>query len=284
MAAESISEQDKADIQAVTDYIDAHYMEIIPREKLLRIACMSGTRLKTLFKQVTGITIADYLSKCRFAEALRLLTDTEDSVEEIAAKTGFLTPTGFSTFFRRYGGCAPTVFRKRAAALKARYDRGILTREEYLAELGTRGLMLQFEHCPAWIRQPRLSFPDPATFLPEFRAWVVLGYDCIDDAGLGADADPVGKSFTLTDSDGILAHLRITGKEPLKTEGYLYTAMGRVEHYTDESEQELHLWTRADGQIYQLFFRYSRANHDVWNTDPLWADYNHWVRTAGFYF
>ena len=47
--------------------------------------------------------------------AEHLLSETNASIEEIAAAAGFGTPTGFATFFRKKTGMTPSGYRKQMA-------------------------------------------------------------------------------------------------------------------------------------------------------------------------
>lgn len=106
------NEADYYRILAVIAYIDKHLFENIMQKDLLAIASMSPTKLKSLFRQFTGLSVTDYISERKADFAAHLLASTELSVEEIAAQTGFETPSGFSTFFKKHQGATPTLYRK----------------------------------------------------------------------------------------------------------------------------------------------------------------------------
>lgn len=74
---------------------------------------MSGTKLKTLFKQFTGKTITEYILEMKADRASHLLLETNLRIDEIASKVGFLTPTGFTTSFKKVMGVAPSDYRKK---------------------------------------------------------------------------------------------------------------------------------------------------------------------------
>ena len=113
----SISAMDIECIRAVVDYIDAHYYEGIRQEKLVLLASMSATKLRQLFKQVTGQRITDYILRKRSERAAALLIGTDMTIDEISAATGYLTPTGFAVSFKKQTGLSPSAYRK-----KMRYD------------------------------------------------------------------------------------------------------------------------------------------------------------------
>ena len=102
-------------ILAVLQYIDSNLGGNVNQPELVRLSSMSATKLKLLFKQFTGRTITEYLLEKKADKAAHLLADTSLSVEEIAARVGFDTPTGFSTSFKKQTGIAPAEYRKRMA-------------------------------------------------------------------------------------------------------------------------------------------------------------------------
>lgn len=66
----------------------------------------------TLFKRIVGLTIGEYMTQCRVAEAQRLLISTGLSVGEIAPTAGFGSPSQFHERFRRATGLSPAAYRR----------------------------------------------------------------------------------------------------------------------------------------------------------------------------
>ena len=103
---------DYDDIARVIDYIDTHFKENIRQETLVRIAHMSPTKLKNLFRSFSGSTITEYILSRKIDFAGHQLAETDDSIEDIAGIIGFKTPTGFATSFKKLTGISPTEYRK----------------------------------------------------------------------------------------------------------------------------------------------------------------------------
>lgn len=103
---------DYDDIARVIDYIDMHFRENIRQETLVRLAHMSPTKLKNLFRSFTGSTITEYILSRKIDFAGHQLAETNDSIEGIAGSIGFKTPTGFATSFKKLTGMSPTEYRK----------------------------------------------------------------------------------------------------------------------------------------------------------------------------
>jgi len=67
--------------------------------------------LRRLFKQQTGISMNQYRLQVRVNRAKQLLTETDLTVGQIAATTGFENGYYFSQLFKSKAGCAPTRWR-----------------------------------------------------------------------------------------------------------------------------------------------------------------------------
>jgi AraC-like DNA-binding protein len=106
------NESDYIRLIGVIHYIENHISENIGQKDFLKIASMSPTKLKTLFRQFTGSSITDYIAAKKVDRAAHLLSDTDMSIEEIAFQTGFETPSGFATFFKKHTEITPTAYRK----------------------------------------------------------------------------------------------------------------------------------------------------------------------------
>jgi YesN/AraC family two-component response regulator len=67
--------------------------------------------LSTLFREVTGMTFSDYLTRQRLNMAKRLLLCTDKKIYTIAEETGFSTARYFIKVFRDFEGVTPKEFR-----------------------------------------------------------------------------------------------------------------------------------------------------------------------------
>lgn len=74
---------------------------------------LSPRHLNRLFREKTGMTIKGYQNELRLDRARDLLSHSKLPVSMIAETLGFHQPKQFSTFFGRFGGCAPSEFRAR---------------------------------------------------------------------------------------------------------------------------------------------------------------------------
>ncbi|MBB6634578.1 response regulator [Cohnella thailandensis] len=70
--------------------------------------------LSKIFKLETGMSISDYLHRCRMDRACYLLSNTMGRVYEITAELGFQNPNYFARVFRRQFGMTPQEYRERS--------------------------------------------------------------------------------------------------------------------------------------------------------------------------
>jgi len=109
-----LSDQDIAQLENVTAYLNDHYAFDIPLERLAKIACMGTTKLKTSFKQLQGCTITEYIQQRRMSQAEHLLIDTDFTIGQIAEMIGYSTSSRFAELFRKSTGLLPIEYRKMA--------------------------------------------------------------------------------------------------------------------------------------------------------------------------
>ena len=76
-------------IHAVQDHIIKHIDKENTIEDLAAVVAMSPRNLTRVFKDKTGITILEYLTKLRIERARTLLNDPHNTIDAVAAKCGF---------------------------------------------------------------------------------------------------------------------------------------------------------------------------------------------------
>ena len=70
------------------------------------------TALKTIFKEVYGVSIYAYFKDWRLHEGQKMLKETDCSIAEIAMKVGYSNPGKFSLSFKNRFGMTPNEFRQ----------------------------------------------------------------------------------------------------------------------------------------------------------------------------
>lgn len=65
-----------------------------------------------LFKAETGRTLTDYLADKLFEKSVKMLFETDETIEKIAFSCGFSSASSFTRFFKSKSGNSPLKFRK----------------------------------------------------------------------------------------------------------------------------------------------------------------------------
>lgn len=71
----------------------------------------SPNYLSNIFSKEAGITIKNYIINTRIERSKQLLTETEDSICEIANAVGYKNPQHFSVLFKKKVGTTPSVYK-----------------------------------------------------------------------------------------------------------------------------------------------------------------------------
>ncbi|UJF32380.1 helix-turn-helix domain-containing protein [Paenibacillus hexagrammi] len=107
-------------MQLAVAYIHEHYgNETLSLQQVCAYIFMSSSYFSALFKQHTGLTFVEYLTKHRMEKAKELLLATALKTYEIAARVGYSDPQYFSVIFKRQTGMTPKEFRNRIQAGEA---------------------------------------------------------------------------------------------------------------------------------------------------------------------
>ena len=107
----SRSNIDPAIMNSAMTFINEHYMEDIPLERVALFAGFSKCYFSRVFKQFSGVTFSEYLIRKRLNIALDLLINTRRPIREICDVSGFGSMATFNRIFRRYKNCTPSQFR-----------------------------------------------------------------------------------------------------------------------------------------------------------------------------
>jgi len=99
-------------ILRVYDYIKQNLAGDISVDRLSDVACLSPYHFHRVYRKLVGETLNGAARCCRLYEAGRLLTETTNSVGEIAYRTGYNRMDSFSRAFQRYYTVSPDSFRQ----------------------------------------------------------------------------------------------------------------------------------------------------------------------------
>ena len=99
-------------IRPVLAYVDGHCRESITLEDVAGLVHVSPSRVRHVFKDVTGVSFKEYVTQVRVAEAKRLLLATDLSVAEIARAVSYTNLHQFYKVFHRSCAMSPGEYRR----------------------------------------------------------------------------------------------------------------------------------------------------------------------------
>ena len=92
-------------------FISEHYMEDVTLDQVAAFTGFSRYYFSRTFRDFTGFTFLEYLTRKRLNAATDLLIRTNRSVQSISEAAGFASTATFNRVFRKYKNCTPTQFR-----------------------------------------------------------------------------------------------------------------------------------------------------------------------------
>lgn len=107
-----VSQGEPGKISRIFQYIEKHSSEKITLEKLASLTGNSPAYLGKQFKRLTGISITDYIRRYRIEKACSELENSDESIEEIAARLGFYDASYFIKSFQSIVGMTPAQYRR----------------------------------------------------------------------------------------------------------------------------------------------------------------------------
>lgn len=105
-------------IRIICQYIAQNYHEKIKVQKVAEMLNMTETTLSRLMKQRTGKSFVGFLNDYRIGFATRWLTETNQSVAEIAFRCGFYNISNFNRIFKKSKACTPGEYRENFSGIK----------------------------------------------------------------------------------------------------------------------------------------------------------------------
>ncbi len=145
-----MNEQIKA-VQSMQDYILVHIAEEITLAELADVAHFSPWYAHRLFRELTGVSPAEYIRKLRLSEAARRLKNEKCRITDAAMDLGFESVDGFTRAFSREFGMTPSEYRLRPVPITLFIPYGVRFRElskEKISMKNVRNVFIQIIHKP----------------------------------------------------------------------------------------------------------------------------------------
>jgi AraC family transcriptional regulator len=98
--------------QAIS-YIQDNLEKDLTLTEISETVGMSMYHFSRLFKQSMGYTPHQYVMNCRIEKAKKLLTRTEQTIDQICQQVGFQSQSHFTNVFRKLIGTTPKVYREK---------------------------------------------------------------------------------------------------------------------------------------------------------------------------
>lgn len=99
-------------LSPILEYIHENYNSDISNKTLAEIVSYHPHHVNLLMKKHTGKTLHAYITQYRMNEALKMLANTDKSIEAIANETGYKNPSHFHKIFKQTYGLSPSEYRK----------------------------------------------------------------------------------------------------------------------------------------------------------------------------
>jgi DNA-binding response OmpR family regulator len=102
-------------VSRTIDYLGVHFDREQTVDRIAEIIDISASHLAHLFRSETGLSVRDYLTRVRVAIAQELLASTDEKLEAIAVRVGFVDTSHLAHVFQRITGRPPSAYRHPAS-------------------------------------------------------------------------------------------------------------------------------------------------------------------------
>lgn len=99
-------------IKAALEYINKNYSSDLTIKELAENVHLSESYFMGKFKEITGMSVMEYVSAARIRAACRLLINSGCTAAEAAFEVGFRNLSNFNRQFKKAAGCSPREYRR----------------------------------------------------------------------------------------------------------------------------------------------------------------------------
>ncbi|UJF33793.1 helix-turn-helix transcriptional regulator [Paenibacillus hexagrammi] len=104
--------QKETNVRRILQYLNQHYRSQITLENLSKEMHVNKYYMCHSFKEVTGVSIHNFITRKRIDDAKKLLKLSDEPIGFMSEHLGFTSPVHFSRMFKQYAGVSPQTYRK----------------------------------------------------------------------------------------------------------------------------------------------------------------------------
>lgn len=106
----------KREIAQIVTFIKENLSDDLSVATAARVIHLSESHFSHLFKSEMGVSFIDYVNRLRIERAMKLLTETDKNINEIAYEVGINSPNYFSILFKKITRISPNEYRNNKIA------------------------------------------------------------------------------------------------------------------------------------------------------------------------
>lgn len=95
----------------LSEYIDQHLSDKLTMSDLAKKSFYNPSYFSRVFKEKFGVTFVEYVTRKRLDHAVKLLEESEISLDEVSRRSGFSDKNSFYYAFSHYLGAKPSQYR-----------------------------------------------------------------------------------------------------------------------------------------------------------------------------
>jgi DNA-binding response OmpR family regulator len=103
-----------ATVRAAVHYVEKNLIALPPVAQIASHVGTTEQRLLGLFREHLGLTVSGFVAEARLRAGCRLLTETQMTIQQVAAEVGFRSPGNFTSAFKKRHGLSPKAWRQAA--------------------------------------------------------------------------------------------------------------------------------------------------------------------------
>ncbi|MCY9657683.1 response regulator [Paenibacillus chondroitinus] len=114
MQAKTVSMNYSPPVRQAVLYVEEHLQEPLGMSEVAGHIHLNPSYFSALFKEQTGFTFSEYVTRSRIQKAKELLLQTRLTIADISEQIGYQTSKYFIKLFKDYEGISPNQYRKQA--------------------------------------------------------------------------------------------------------------------------------------------------------------------------